>query len=80
MKHSLFVLCCALSLAGCAGTLSPSQLEPPAAALMKPPAKMPEIKAGDDLVQHHATLRRLYATETDKQRRLQKYIKTILAK
>ena len=75
-----FVLLCLCTLAGCAGTVAPSQLEPPAAVLLKPPAKLPELKAGDDLVVKHADLRRQYATETDKQRRLQRYVKTILKK
>jgi hypothetical protein len=62
---------------GCAG-ISPSKLEPPAKALLQPSPKLPEVKAGDDLVAKHAELRRGYATETDKYRRLQKYVKTIL--
>lgn len=81
--RTLTVLCCAylaVMIAGCSGTVSPSQLEPPAAILLKPPAKMPELKAGDDLVQRHAELRRLYSTETDKQRRLQRWVKTVLQK
>jgi hypothetical protein len=72
-----FVLLCLCALAGCAGTVSPSQLEPPAAILMKPPAKLPDLKAGDDLVQKHADLRRAYSTETGKYVRLQKYVRTI---
>lgn len=74
------VLCCAylsVMFAGCANTVSPSQLEPPAKALMSPPAKLPELKAGDDLVVKHMELRRSYSTETDKLRRLQVYVRTV---
>jgi hypothetical protein len=77
--RTAFVLVCLCVLTGC-GTVIPSQLEPPAKALMVPPAKLPDIKTGDDLVQKHADLRRLYATETDKQRRLQKYVRTLIGK
>ncbi len=73
--RTLIVLGCAL-FAGCA--ISPTQLEPPAAILMKPPAKLAELKAGDDLVQKHADLRRSYSTETGKYARLQKYVRTIV--
>ncbi len=71
-----FVLLCLCVLAGCGGTVSPSQLEPPAKVLMSPPAKLPDVKAGDDLVQSHLALRRMYATETGKYRRLQRWVKT----
>jgi hypothetical protein len=74
--RTLIVLCCAL-FAGCASTVSPSQLESPAKALMIPPAKLAELKAGDDLVQRHADLRRQYSTETGKLTRLQRYVRTI---
>lgn len=80
MKHSLFVVCCALLLAGCANSVTPSQLEPPAKALMAPPAKLPDLKAGDDLVHEHARLRRMYSTESGKLTRLQRYVKTVLQK
>jgi hypothetical protein len=80
MKRTLFVVCCALSLAGCAGTVAPSQLESPAKALMVSPKPLETLKAGDDLVQKHADLRRQYASETDKQRRLQRWVKTVLKK
>lgn len=74
--RTLIVLCCAL-FAGCAGTVVPSQLEPPAKALMVPPKPLPAVKAGDDLVQIHMKLRRSYSTEADKLRRLQKYVRTV---
>ena len=77
--RTLIVLCCAL-FAGCAGSITPSQLEPPASVLLVPPAKLPAIKAGDDLVQKHADLRRAYSTQTDRYRRLQRYVRTILKK
>jgi hypothetical protein len=75
-----FVLLCLCALAGCAGTVSPSQLEPPAKALMVPPTKLPTLKAGDDLVHEHARLRRMYSTEAGKLTRIQRYVKTILKK
>jgi hypothetical protein len=78
--RTAFVLLCLCVLTGCAGSVTPSQLEPPAAVLLKPPAKLPEIKAGDDLVQKHADLRRTYSTETDRYKRLQRYVRTILKK
>lgn len=80
MKRTLFVLCCAYlstTLAGCAGTVSPSQLEPPAAFLLVPPKPLAQPKKGEDLVDLHRLLRRDYATETGKLRRLQRYVRTI---
>jgi hypothetical protein len=77
------VICCAyltIALAGCAGSITPSQLEPPAAVLLKPPAKLSDPKAGDDLVQEHIELRRLYSSETNKYRRLQRWTRTVLGK
>jgi hypothetical protein len=47
---------------------------------MVPPRPLQPLKAGDDLVHKHAELRRQYSTETDRQRRLQRYVKTILKK
>ena len=78
------VVCCAYLvmisiLAGCA-TPAPSQLEPPAKALMVPPKPLQTLKAGDDLVAKHAELRRDAATEKDRLRRLQKWVKTVLKK
>jgi hypothetical protein len=83
MKRMLFVVVCAYlstTLVGCAGTVNPSQLEPPAKGLMVPPAKLADLKAGDDLVQRHAELRRNYSTETGKLVRLQKYVRAITKK
>lgn len=77
------VLCCAylaFMLAGCAGSIAPSQLEPPAAALLSPPRPLVDPKEGDDIVQLHIDARRRFATETDKYRRLQKYVRTILGR
>lgn len=76
--RTLIVVLCATMLCGCGSTISPAKLEPPAAVLMKPPAKMAEPKAGDDLVQEHTKLRRGYITETGKLRRLQRYVRTVL--
>jgi hypothetical protein len=64
----------------CTGSISPSQLEPPAKALMVPPAKLSDLKAGDDLVMKHAELRRDASTEKDRLRRLQRYVRTITQK
>jgi hypothetical protein len=60
--------------------VSPSQLEKPAAALMIPPKPFRTLKAGDDLVKEYAELRRDSATEKDRLRRLQRYVKTITQK
>jgi hypothetical protein len=78
--RTAFVLVCLCVLTGCAGTVSPSQLEPPAKILLVSPKPLPTIKAGDDLVQRHADLRRSYSTETDRYRRLQRWVKTVIKK
>jgi hypothetical protein len=73
-----FVLLCLCALAGCAGTVSPSQLEPPAKALMVPPKPLADPKKGDDLVELHEGLRKDYKNEASKLRRLQTYVRTIV--
>jgi hypothetical protein len=78
--RTLFVVCCAYLLAGCAGSVNPSQLEPPAAALLAHPKPLADPKAGDDLVVLHKQLRGQYATEASKLKRLQKYVRTIITK
>lgn len=78
--RTIFVVCCAylsIALAGCAGSVTPSQLEPPAAALLVPPKPLSDPKKGDDLVVLHKQIRRDYAAETSKLRRLQKYVTTV---
>lgn len=75
--RTLIALLCATMLCGCGQTVVPSKLEPPASILLKPPAKIPDVKAGDDLVQEHLKIRRLYATETSRYRRLQAYVRTV---
>ena len=78
-----FVLCCAcfaIAFAGCAASIPPSRLEPPAKALMKAPEPLPEVKTGEDIVKSHVALRRQYATETDKLTRLQVYVRTVTRK
>jgi hypothetical protein len=83
MKRTLFVVCCAClstTITGCSGTVSPSQLEPPAAALLVPPKPLADPKKGDDLVVLYKGLRKDYAAETSKLRRLQIYTKTVLKK
>lgn len=75
--RTLIVLCCAL-FAGCSGSLTPSQLEPPAAVLLVPPPRLVDYKKGDDLVQKNADLRRAYISQTDRYRRLQRWVKTVL--
>jgi hypothetical protein len=72
-----FVLLCLCALAGCAGTVAPSQLEPPAKALMVPPKPLADPKKGDDLVVIHKSLRNDYVNEASKLRRLQRYVRTI---
>lgn len=74
--RTLIVLCCAL-FAGCANSVAPSQLEPPAAALLTPPKPLADPKKGDDLVVLYKGLRKDYAAETSKLRRLQTYTKTV---
>lgn len=73
----LFCVYLAVMLAGCASSVPPSQLEPPAKALMVAPKALPNLKAGDDLVKKHMDVRRMYATEAGKLRRLQLYVKTV---
>lgn len=75
--RTLIVLGCAL-FAGCSGSLTPSQLEPPAAVLLVPPPRLVDYKKGDDLVQKNADLRRAYISQTDRYRRLQRWVKTVL--
>lgn len=72
------VLCCACLLSACSPSLSPSQIEPPAAVLLAPSPKLQEVKEGDDLVRKHVELRRQYLTEVGKYRRLQKWANTVL--
>jgi hypothetical protein len=45
---------------------------------MLPSPKLHDLKPGDDLVPAHVELRRAYATETDKYRRLQRWVRTVL--
>lgn len=81
--RTINLVCCAyiaVALAGCGSTVTLSQLEPPAAALLVPPKPLSDPKKGDDLVELHKGLRRDYAIETSKLRRLQAYTRTILKK
>lgn len=83
MKRPLFVVICAcvsLLAAGCSGSVVPSQLEPPAAALLVPPKPLVDPKKGDDLVVLYKELRVDAAADKGKLRRLQKYVRTILKK
>ena len=68
------------ALTACTSTVVPSKLEPPAASLLVSPKKLPTLKSGDDLVAKHRELRRQYSTESGKLTRLQRYVKTVLAK
>lgn len=77
--RTLIVICCAY-LAGCTGSISPSQLEPPAAALLVAPKPLAAPKEGDDLVPLYIDARRKYATVADRHRRLQRWVKTVIAK
>jgi hypothetical protein len=47
---------------------------------MAPPARLPDVKPGDDLIKAHVALRRSYASETGKYRRLQAYVAAITGK
>ena len=78
--RTAFVLLCLYVLTGCSGSITPSQLAPPAKVLLISPKPLPKLKAGDDLVQRHADLRRSYSTETDRYRRLQRWGRTVLKK
>ena len=78
MRTPIVLLCACLMLAGCAVAVPP--LEPPAAGLMRDPKPLPDPKAGDDVVQLYAALRRESATDKSKLRRLQRYVRTVLGK
>ncbi len=66
-----------LVLAGCATS---SGTEPPPARCMIAPKPLGDIKAGDDVIQKHAELRRDYGRETSKLRCMQGYSRALLAK
>ena len=67
-----------VALAGCGGgPVPPSKLTGPAAALMVPPASLPDIREGDDLGQALAGTRKMYGHEASKLRRLQRYVRTV---
>ena len=75
IRYSSAFLC--LTLAGCGGSpVPPSKLVGPASVLMVAPEPLPSISAGDDLVQHTATVRKMYGKEARKLRRLQRYVRT----
>ena len=78
MRTASVLLCAGLVLSGCG--INTAKLEPPAKVLMASPRKLPTPKAGDDLVPSHIHLRRQYATETSKYRRLQRWVRTVLEK
>jgi hypothetical protein len=80
MYNKTLVLGLAIILCGCSASLSPSQLQPPAAALLVAPKPLPDVKAGDDLVQEHIKLRRMYSMEADRRARLVRYVKTVLSR
>jgi hypothetical protein len=79
MIRATLVVICAL-FAGCAGSVSPSQLEPPAAVLLQPPPKLPAVKEGDDAVKLLIDSRRRYASIADRHRRLQRWVNTVTGK
>lgn len=75
MRYIIFSTC--LALAGCGGQpVPPSKLVKPADALMVPPGQLPNIREGDDVAQHAATVRKLYGKESSKLRRLQRWVHT----
>ena len=66
-----------IALCGCSGPpVPPSKLVGPASVLMVAPERLPSISEGDDLVQHTATVRKLYGREARKLRRLQRWVRT----
>ena len=75
--RTLIAVLCATMLCGCGSTLTPSQLEPPAAVLLSPPPKLPEVKEGDDAVKLLIETRRRYLGLADRHRRLQRWVKTV---
>jgi hypothetical protein len=84
MKHTVrgILLVIPLAVSGCNALLPPSQLEPPAKVLLAPPKPIEalEPKPGDDLIQKHIEFKRAYIAETDKYRRLQRWVRTVLKK
>lgn len=67
----------ALLLAGCASGLP---TEPPAPWMMAKPKPLTDVKAGDDIVQKYAELRRDAGKDKSRVRGLQAYVKTLLSK
>lgn len=74
MRYMLFALA-TLLLAGCAG--GPAT-EPPAPWMMAKPKPLSDIKAGDDIVEKYAELRRDAGRDKGQIRGLQSYVRTIL--
>ncbi len=74
MNRLMCLLC--LLLSGCAGYI-PSALNPPAPRCMKPALALSKLKAGDNLIQAHADLRRNYAVIASRLACTQRYIKTV---
>lgn len=74
LRYTSAFLC--LTLAGCGGQpVPPSKLVGPASVLMVAPQRLPSISEGDDVVQHAATVRKMYSKEANKLRRLQRYVR-----
>lgn len=68
----------AFFLTACGGApVPPSKLVKPSASLMIAPEMLPRISEGDDIVQHTATVRKMYSKETGKLRRLQRWVRTV---
>jgi len=61
-------------LTGCA-SYTPGTLVPPAPRCMIPPAKLPNLTQGDNLVEKHASLRRDYASVASRTKCLQRYVR-----
>ncbi len=74
---SLIVAATAALVTGCASTPAPTAVTgilAPSARLMEPPAKMIQVREGDDLVLAHLQLRRQYSRETSRLSSLQGYV------
>lgn len=74
MRGALFIL--AIVLSGCAGYV-PSNLVPPAPRCMKSLPEVAPLRAGENLVERYASLRKDYSVAASRWRCLQRYAKAV---